>query len=145
MGLRLSAATGVSVPAMLSAEPIRASHVQLDPTLPRPVAGFVYAIMAPEFNRVKIGRSERSAACRLNEIVPQSPTDLELHSETGHEDHIRVEKELHAKFAHAHIRGEWFWPDDPHVGLWLAERADLMRYYERFTDEMLALALECAS
>jgi hypothetical protein len=33
----------------------------------------------------------------------------------------------------------------PHVGLWLAERADLMRYYERFTDEMLALASESAS
>jgi hypothetical protein len=142
---RFSAATGVSVSAMLTAEPIRASDVQIDPTLPRPVAGFVYAIMAREFSRVKIGRSERSAACRLNEIVPQSPTDLELHSETWHEDHFHVEKELQDRFAHAHIHGEWFWADDPHVGLWLAERADLMRYYERFTDEMLALASESAS
>ena len=130
---------------MLTAEPIRASDVQMDPTLRRPVAGFVYAIMAPEFNRVKIGRSERSAACRLNEIVPQSPTDLELHSETWHEDHVRIEKELQDGFAHAHIRGEWFWPDDPHVGLWLAARADLMRYYERFNNEMLALTSDSAS
>jgi hypothetical protein len=105
----------------------------------RVTGGFVYVILASEVKRVKIGRSERSAQHRLNEIVPQSPARLQLHSETWHEDHIGAEAEFHARFAHARELGEWFCADDADVAAWLTEREDLMGYYERFTAEFAAL------
>jgi hypothetical protein len=105
----------------------------------RPSAGYVYAILAPELGRVKIGRSGRSANDRLGEIVPQSPAHLQLHSETWHENTFGVEASLHMRFAHAREIGEWFRVGDPEVSAWLVEREDLMRYYERFTAEIVAL------
>lgn len=125
---------------MFQEKPTRADQV-VPVSLPwEIVGGYVYAILARELRLVKIGRSERSAECRLNEIVPQSPAHLELHSETWHEDLIGAEKGLHTRLTHARVRGEWFKMDDPDVAEWLVEREALMRYYEQFTAEIYALA-----
>lgn len=106
----------------------------------RLVGGWIYAILAPELDRVKIGKSERSATHRLNEIVPQSPAHLELHSETWHEDCEGAERQLHARFAHARERGEWFKASDPRVAAWLEGRLVDGDFRHRLHDEMAALA-----
>lgn len=73
-------------------------------------------------------------------LVPQSSTHLQLHSETWHEDIIGVEKELHARFVHVREIGEWVRADDPEVSA-CVDREGLMRYYERRTAEIVALAI----
>src|SRR4051812_33678047 len=88
--------------------------------------GYIYAIMAPELNRVKIGltASKEGINKRLSQIQCGSPCQLYLHSVRKQQNVARVEREIHNRFKRAHIIGEWFNAKDPKVKSWLNERIE---------------------
>jgi len=95
-----------------------------------------HAILAPDVDRVKIGVSERSASHRLNEIVPQSPVHLRLHSESWHRDCLGEERRMHERFGHARVIGEWFEASDPQVVAWLERRRIVTDFRDRLYTEL---------
>lgn len=65
---------------------------------------FVYFIQAGPF--VKIGKTSGRPDARVSELQTGCPYDLNLlaHISGG----IKRERQLHARFHHLHVRGEWF-------------------------------------
>jgi hypothetical protein len=88
--------------------------------------GYVYAIIAPELERVKIGRSftRIGAIKRLTTCRCGSPSELQMHSIRKYNDVIATEKLLHKRFAAARVRGEWFEATDTKVEKWLEKRIE---------------------
>jgi hypothetical protein len=84
-------------------------------------SGFVYAIVAPDQARVKIGNSVTPKS-RWRSFQTGSPVPLGVHSETFHDDVEEAESAAHAQLADARLHGEWFDMANPHVDIWLAER-----------------------
>jgi hypothetical protein len=84
-------------------------------------SGWLYAIVAPELNRVKIGWA-KNVSKRLLEFQTGSPTELLLHSATLETNILLAEAKAHAPLAHARLRGEWFKLNDYAVDQWLATR-----------------------
>jgi hypothetical protein len=88
---------------------------------PIPPAGWLYAIVAPEVRRVKIGRAQ-DVVKRLQELQSGSPSELMLHSATLHDNVPLAEAQAHADLAHARLHREWFELADAKVDEWLASR-----------------------
>lgn len=57
---------------------------------------------------IKIGFTKEDARARLRDLQCANPE--KLHLRAAFEGTRNDEKVLHAKFKHARIRGEWFWP-----------------------------------
>jgi hypothetical protein len=70
-------------------------------------SGWLYAIVAPEVERVKIGYAQKVDA-RLAFHQCGSPVELNIHSDTWHTDVRRAEREAHGLLRHVHVLGEWF-------------------------------------
>jgi hypothetical protein len=81
----------------------------------------VYAILAPEFKRVKIGRAKNPVERMMN-MRSGCPCPVELHSAEPSDNVFYDEAVAHGKLAHARVHGEWFDATDWHVRRWLAER-----------------------
>jgi Meiotically Up-regulated Gene 113 (MUG113) protein len=88
---------------------------------PVPPAGWLYAIVAPEVRRVKIGRAQ-DVVKRFLELQIASPSELMLHSATLHDNAPLAEAQVHADLARARLRGEWFDLADYKVDQWLGSR-----------------------
>jgi hypothetical protein len=95
---------------------------EAEDVLALPSGGWVYAIVAPEVQRVKIGYA-RDIDVRWQLLMTPIPAvEYQLHSATLHEDMRRAEREAHRQLAHARWRGEWFDMQDYAVDQWLASR-----------------------
>lgn len=92
----------------------------------RPAAGFVYAIYidAPGERLYKIGMAARFCA-RFDAHQCASPFDIGVACAYFVGDMRAEERQLHAKFAHKRVRGEWFRLSDDDVRS-LATRAVLV-------------------
>ena len=122
-------------------QPVRASDVEAQPMPPLEGPGYVYAIVAAECGRVKIGcASSTRGAERPGQIITACPFPAVLHSVTYHRLHRTAEKDAHRLLAHAHRHNEWYDLNDPAVQAWLDERTQLLDYYDEFADAMEALA-----
>jgi hypothetical protein len=84
-------------------------------------AGWLYAIVAPEAKRVKIGHA-RDVSARALLFQTGSPVVLYLHSATFHLSCHHAEADAHRRLAHARTHGEWFDLQDDQVDGWLAAR-----------------------
>jgi len=86
--------------------------------------GYVYVMLAPEVNRVKIGwsASVKSVWQRFVSVNCSSPCEIELHSAKHHDNVLAAETALHKRFRHAHVKGEWFDSSHPKVARWMHER-----------------------
>jgi hypothetical protein len=86
--------------------------------------GYVYAVMAFEVGRVKIGWSEslESFDTRLTALRCGSPVALGVHSIIEHRNAYLTEQHLHRRFRSARIHGEWYDINDEKVYRWLCER-----------------------
>jgi hypothetical protein len=86
----------------------------------RPLGSSVYYVrMVNADGFIKIGVAT-SPESRLANMQVGSPYELELmHSEPGDET---LEAQLHARFQHLHVRGEWFRPDPDLVNFIIARK-----------------------
>lgn len=77
--------------------------------------GVVYALKAREY--FKIGMCADSLALRLRIVSLQigCPFEIKLFKHWYVDDCRKIEKELHIKFRHKNIRGEWFVLDEDEV------------------------------
>jgi hypothetical protein len=69
----------------------------------------VYFIRAKDGGPVKIGSSIH-LLLRLKQLQANSPVELELVAAT--EGSARFEREVHSRFQHCRLHGEWFEPID---------------------------------
>jgi len=77
---------------------------------PRRSSMFVYAIVASDVGRVKIGVTE-SIAKRLRSLRGHGPVDLYLHAFVkirSHKEALATEKRLHKELGEWRTHGEWF-------------------------------------
>ena len=83
------------------------------PETPGSRGGWLYAIVADEVLRVKIGWA-LDVWKRLRELQTGSPCLLQLHSAPYHDEVVLAEVTAHAELAHARVRerAEWFRMDD---------------------------------
>jgi len=99
----------VALPLPLSAETLKPLHSD---TLTRDVNaayGFVYfARECGEHGRIKIGHTKSDPVRRIADLQTGNSRRIELLAATFG-DQAR-ERELHAKFAHLRVEGEWFTP-----------------------------------
>ena len=122
----------------------------------------VYFIQAGDDGPIKIGRTQGSPLGRMEALQAGIPVDLRILAIISH---VRSshETDLHRRFAHLHIRGEWFRPE-PDLLTYIRENAipwtlrkdqipgwwwtgydkrnremieDSMRFPERFQDDEL--------
>lgn len=86
--------------------------------------GYVYAVMAFEVERVKIGWCEslESLDIRFRGFQCGSPVQLGIHSVVEHKHPYSTEQHLHRRFRSALIKGEWFDINDEKVYQWLCRR-----------------------
>lgn len=89
--------------------------------LSHPYSGWLYAIVAPEVCRVKIGHAQ-DVDSRLDSFRTGSPFHLALHSATLEHNVKAAETAAHRELRHARLVGEWFDMTDPHVDQWLQKR-----------------------
>lgn len=68
----------------------------------------VYFLRVSGTNQVKIGLSKSDYRKRVNSIQTSSPNNIELICAISVKDASFIEKALHEKYKHCHIRGEWF-------------------------------------
>ncbi len=69
----------------------------------------IYFLQAEIIGRIKIGYTSKAKADkRLHNLKCGSPVELKLLTWTGGDR--QKEQELHQRFAHARVRGEWFDP-----------------------------------
>jgi hypothetical protein len=73
-------------------------------------AGQVYFIQSGDRGLIKIGSAVNSRR-RRGELQTGNPDDLVLHSVFHADDCDLMEKRLHRRFRHLHVRGEWFRAD----------------------------------
>ncbi|CCM77102.1 GIY-YIG nuclease family protein [Rhizobium mesoamericanum] len=79
------------------------------------MSGYVYFIKpVGQAGPIKIGHSEYPPY-RLASLQTWSPVELEVVSRV--EGTRELEKAIHERFAHCHLRGEWFSPDEELVAL----------------------------
>lgn len=83
--------------------------------------GWLYAILAEDVGRVKIGRAKNVWRNRALLFQTGSPVELAPHSATLEEDVYAAESAAHRVFAPARVQGEWFQIDIP-IQRWLALR-----------------------
>lgn len=100
---------------------LRPDDPDVSAVLARPDSGWLYAIVAPELTRVKIGHAQ-DVARRLLLFQTGSPTELMLHSASLEADVVLAEATAHAALANARLGGEWFDLRDNEVDQWLAAR-----------------------
>jgi hypothetical protein len=100
---------------------LRPNDPDVAAVLARPDSGWLYAIIAPEVRRVKIGHA-KDVAKRLLLLQTGSPTELMLHSASLEDHVVLAEAAAHAALAHARQAGEWFDLCDYEVDRWLAAR-----------------------
>lgn len=86
-----------------------------------PGAGWLYAVVAPDVNRVKVGHA-RDVWGRMLLFQTGSPLELYLHAATLHSEVRKAESEAHRELADARIQGECFDLTDARVDAWLARR-----------------------
>jgi hypothetical protein len=111
-GLILMGSSLVSIDVVRVAEDVLAA----------PSGGWVYAIVAPEVLRVKIGSAKEVDDRWDAAMSPMPAVEYQLHSATLHPDRGRAEREAHRQLAHARWGGEWFDMRDAAVEQWLASR-----------------------
>lgn len=70
------------------------------------VRGFIYFVLAPDVNRIKIGFTQKNNPLRLRALKGQSPIDIKLLYVM--EGTRLIESELHNNFRAYHHHGEWF-------------------------------------
>ena len=99
----------------------RQTLAEVEAVLSSPKGGWLYAVVAPEVRRVKIGWA-RDVEARVRPFQTASPSSLALHSATLHGDVRAAEREAHKELEDAHVLGEWFDLRDPQVDQWLARR-----------------------
>ena len=68
----------------------------------------IYFIQSGENGPIKIGYTDNNIQDRLNQLQTANPYHLKLL--WYYQGSLQDEKELHGKFEHEHIRGEWFHP-----------------------------------
>jgi hypothetical protein len=92
-------------------------------------AGYVYAVLDPGRNAVKIGCAALNDGRRQRywQAGNWNAGKLWVHSESLHENRFEAEDAAHARLAHARLHGwgpryEWFHLSDAEVRRWLAER-----------------------
>jgi Meiotically Up-regulated Gene 113 (MUG113) protein len=83
--------------------------------------GWIYALIATDVERVKIGYSTDPLR-RWIAVHTASPVPVGLHSLTFHHDVIEAEQEAHARLHEARVKGEWFDTGFSIVFNWLRER-----------------------
>jgi hypothetical protein len=71
-------------------------------------AGYVYLVLSPELDRVKIGVTARDYKKRFKSIQSASPDLLILAGVIYSDDTRRLEQSLHSFFAEYWSHGEWF-------------------------------------
>jgi hypothetical protein len=100
--------------------------------LPRPILGvkaWIYFVRAGAAGPVKIGFSLKPVAARIKTL------------QIAHHEELRVigrmrgtfedEQSLHRRFAHLHIRGEWFRPENDLLAYVATVEAHRRRQYDR--------------
>jgi hypothetical protein len=100
---------------------LRSQDPDVAAVLSGPRSGWLYAIVAPELSRVKIGHAQ-SVDHRLDGFRTGAPCHLALHSATLEEDVRAAEAAAHRALKHARQIGEWFDMADPRVDEWLQRR-----------------------
>ena len=85
-------------------------------------AGHVYVLKSGEY--YKIGRS-RNVEKRARALQTASPFPVDIVAAVATSDAVSVERELHRRYAHAHVGGEWFALSDAEVADLLEEGAGL--------------------
>ena len=92
-------------------------------------AGYVYAVLDPGRNAVKIGRAGLNGGRRRRywQAENWNAGKLWVDSESFHENRFEAERAAHKRLAHARLHGngpryEWFDLSDAEVRRWLAER-----------------------
>jgi hypothetical protein len=92
-------------------------------------AGYVYAVLDPGRNAVKIGRATLNGGRRQRywQAGNWNAAMLWVHSESYHDDRFKAERAAHDRLGHARLHGwgpryEWFDLSDAEVRRWLAER-----------------------
>lgn len=80
---------------------------QIKAKIPHLLTGYVYLVKAAELNRYKIGRS-KNPQIRFKDLQQQSPASLTLIHLIQCADAVKTEKQLHKRFSHYRVGGEWF-------------------------------------
>lgn len=73
-------------------------------------AGKVYFVIEKHTGRLKIGKTTKDPKSRLKELSTGSSSPLVLIGWVETDNYDKKEKELHCKFNHLRIHGEWFSP-----------------------------------
>jgi hypothetical protein len=87
--------------SQIEKEKTKEAHVVLRPNRP----GYVYLVKADRY--FKIGRSKQPNV-RFEQVGLQLPFPFEILHVIPVDDMYIAEKQLHAKYAHQHLNGEWF-------------------------------------
>lgn len=88
-------------------------------------SGFVYFLLS-ETGETKIGRT-KVLDDRIYHFTTKLPYDLKLISYIETDDQFALEKELHERYAHNRLRGEWFGMSDFDMNE-IKEKYDLIQY-----------------
>jgi Meiotically up-regulated gene 113 len=124
----------------MSQEPILASHVQARQMPSGEGPGYVYAIVAPEAGRVKIGQASTDRLySRYAQIRTACPFPTQLHSATYHRMRVRAERHAHRLLGHARLHLEWFDLHDQAVQDWLSEQSAVQNFRHALAEELEAL------
>jgi hypothetical protein len=78
--------------------------------------GYLYFLQATRSGLVKIGRAT-SYRARLSAIRSQSPEPIRVLGIVETADPVRLEAQMHQRFARLRAHGEWFRPDAAMLGL----------------------------
>jgi hypothetical protein len=83
-------------------------NVRDEPTeeIPKITSGYIYLLKSGD-GCYKIGRS-KNVKSRMKAFNTQAPHSPELLHVIPSKDMYRSEEELHQRYAHCHVRGEWF-------------------------------------
>ena len=87
---------------------------------------WVYFIRATEGPpRIKIGLAATSVSRRIAELQTGSPVKLELLHKLPVENPLMVEREMHNRFAHLRVHGEWFDDSSGEIAAFCSGEIDL--------------------
>jgi hypothetical protein len=74
-------------------------------------------LISDNFGHVKIGVFSGNVSNRLSGLQTGNPKILFVKDHLFHKDPYGLEKVLHSRYRHLHVRGEWF-KDEPEIVLW---------------------------
>lgn len=100
-----------------------------------PELEYVYAMLAKESGRVKIGIS-KSPESRLKQVQTSAPERVELISVTPSLFARPIESSLHEIFDDERVTGEWFDLDEDKVSALLEFMNDCKDYYRKYIGEV---------